>query len=237
MVRRVHLVLLLLPAAGLLAACRAAPTPGGTSAKLDPSNVVATVDHPYFPLAPGSRWIYTAQTEDGTEDIAVEVQPETRDVMGIQATVVRDTVSKGGELVEDTYDWYAQDKDGNVWYLGEDVKNYSGGQLVDTEGSWEAGVDGAEAGVIMFAEPRPGGDYRQEYLAGKAEDMAKVVARDGTADVPFGTFSDLVVTEEWTPLEPGVRARKYYAAGVGNVLEESIAGETERVQLVSFTAR
>jgi hypothetical protein len=139
-----------------------------------------------------------------------------------------------GELIEDTEDWYAQDLQGNVWYLGEDSKEYQDGQVVSTAGSWEAGVDGAEAGILMLADPEPGDRYRQEYYEGEAEDMARVHRDDVTVTVPGGTFTGVLQILEWTPLQPGHRAYKYYAPGVGLVLEASASGH-DRVELVAVT--
>jgi hypothetical protein len=203
----------------------------------DPDRFLPQIDNPFLSYAPGTRWVYEETTDEGTERVEVVVLDETREVAGVQAVVVRDTVTVDGELVEDTYDWFAQDEDGNVWYLGEDVKNYENGQYVDAAGSWEAGVDGAQAGILMWADPQPGAEYSQEYYRGEAEDMARVVALDGAADVPFGRYTDLVVIEEWTPLEPAIAERKYYARGVGQVLGEVVRGGSGRATLLSMQTR
>ncbi len=205
---------------------------GNYEPQVRPEDFVASIDNPYLAFTPGSRWVY--ESDDGSERIEVIVLEETRVVMGITATVVRDTVYEDGEMVEDTYDWFAQDKDGNVWYLGEDTTEYEGGEAVSTEGAWEAGVDGAKPGIVMLAAPKAGDAYRQEYYAGEAEDMGRVVELGDSASVPFGEFDDLLVTEDWTPLEPEVIERKYYARGIGLVLEEKVAGEEGRVELISF---
>jgi hypothetical protein len=189
------------------------------------------VDNAFFPLIPGTRWVY--ETSDGSERIEVEVLPDTKEVQGVTATVVRDTVTEDGEVTEDTVDWYAQDTEGNVWYLGEDTKEYDEGKVVSTEGSWEAGVDGALPGIIMHALPKVGIGYRQEYYPGHAEDLAEVLRLDGEASVPFGSFQNVVVIQEWNPLEPGVVENKYYVEGTGVVLEEMVKGGSERVELVS----
>ena len=209
------------------------PGDGGNYApSLDPARFVRGVDNPFFPLAPGTRWIY--ESEDGSERIEVVVLQETREVIGITATVVRDTVPEDGELIEDTFDWYAQDVDGNVWYLGEDSKEFDAGVFVGTAGSWEAGVDGALPGVIMHGAPRVGVGYRQEYYAGEAEDLAEVRRLDGEATVPYGSFLDLLVIREWNPLDPGVVEDKYYARSIGLVLEVQVRGGNERIELVRF---
>ena len=192
----------------------------------DGENAVRPIDNPYFPLAPGSRWVYRETATDGSEQrVVVKVTHRTRLIAnGVRARIVRDTVSERGHVIEDTFDWYAQDKDGNVWYLGEDTKEYENGKVVSTEGSWEAGVDGARGGLVMPAHPRPGMRYRQEYLAGEAEDRARVVS----------IFEDSVLTREWTPLEPKLFEYKLYARGVGTVLELSVPSG-DREELVSFT--
>lgn len=197
----------------------------------DPTNFVAGVDHPYFPLVPGS----TSTFDGGGEHIVVEVLPETKSILGITATVVRDRVYIADALIEDTFDWYAQDRAGNVWYLGEAVKNYEGGVLVDTNGSWEAGQNGATAGINMLAHPRLGDSYQQEYAVGVAEDKARVRSVEENVVVPYGTFAHCIKTLEWTPLEPSNRGYKYYAEGVGLVLEASARGGRERTELVSVT--
>ena len=152
------------------------PGDGGNYAPdIDPANFVDVIDNPYLPYAVGSRWVYEGESDGETERTEVEVLDETREVMGITATVVRDTVYVDGELVEDTYDWFAQDADGNVWYLGEDTHEYEDGVAVNAEGSWEAGVDGALPGIVMPAEPQVGDAFRQEYYAGEAEDMGEII--------------------------------------------------------------
>jgi hypothetical protein len=187
---------------------------------------VRPIDNPYFPLAPGSRWVYRETARDGSKQrVVVKVTHRTRLIAnGVGARIVRDTVSERGHVIEDTSDWYAQDARGNVWYLGEDTKEYENGKVVSTKGSWEAGVNGARGGLIMPAHPRPGMRYRQEYLAGEAEDKARVVS----------VFEDSVLTREWTPLEPKRFEYKLYARGVGTVLELSVPSG-DREELVSFT--
>jgi hypothetical protein len=203
---------------------------------IEPEDFVDVIDNPYLPLTTGARWVYEGAVEDGTERIEVVVTDDRREVMGISATVVRDTVTVDGELIEDTFDWYAQDRDGNVWYLGEDSKEYEDGDVASTEGSWEAGVDGALPGVIMPAEPSAGHAYRQEFYKGEAEDLAEIVRLDGTASVPAGRFDDLLVVREWNPLEPEAVEEKSYAKGVGLVLEVMTAGGSDRIELISRTA-
>ncbi len=199
---------------------------------IDPANFTTTIDNPFFPLIPGTKFIFEGQTADGFERIEVLVTHETRQVMGIQAVVVRDTVTIDSELVEDTYDWYAQDLEGNVWYFGEEVKDYANGEVVSTAGSWEAGVNGALPGVVMWADPQMGQEYRQEYYAEEAEDMGKVIAVGQSITVPYGSFSDCIVTEDWTPLEPGYMEQKTYCSGVGTVKNEYVQGGSGSQELI-----
>ena len=204
--------------------------------ELDPANFVDTIDNPYWPMTPGSRWVYREADADGTvQRVVVTVTDQTKVIEGIPATVVRDTVSEGGEVVEDTFDWYAQDKWGNIWYLGEATKEYDGAK-VSTEGSWEAGVDGALAGVVVPAQPEPGLAYRQEFYAGEAEDEAVVLSVDEKAEVPQGSYEDVLMTKDLNPLEPDLVEHKFYAQGVGPVLAITVSGGASREELVSFVS-
>jgi hypothetical protein len=201
----------------------------------DPADFVDEITNPYLPLTPGSTWTYSATGEDGAETITVTVLDETRLIQGVEATVVHDVVTdESGGVLEDTYDWFAQDAAGNVWYLGEDTTEYDGKE-VSTEGSWEAGKDGAEAGLAMPAEPRVGDGYRQEYYPGVAEDRAEVLDLDTSLTLAYDVFDDLVKTEESSPLEPEVVEHKFYAEGTGLVLERTVAGGDEVVELVSYS--
>ena len=193
------------------------------------ADFVAGVDNPFLPLPVGSTRRY--EREDGREVIEIEVLAETREVWGVQATVVRDTVFADEELVEDTWDWFAQDVHGNVWYLGEETCEYVAGECVDMHGAWEAGEGGAIPGVVMLADPQVGDAYYQEYLADEAEDYGEVVALDGSADVPAGSFDGCVRTRDTTPLEPDIEEFKLYCPGVGVVLEEE---ENTRVELAEY---
>lgn len=199
---------------------------------IDPADFVEGVDSTYFPLTPGTKWVYEAETEDGKEHIEVVVLNETRVVLGVTCTVVRDTVKVGGELVEDTYDWFAQDSKGNVWYFGEDSTDYEDGKAVSTKGSWEAGMGGAKPGIIMLADAYVGLTYRQEYLKGEAEDMGSIVSVGETVTVNGHTYTHVIKTKDFTPLEPDNVAYKYYAPDVGVVMEEE---DEEQVELVEFT--
>lgn len=208
-----------------------------TEGPLDPADFVPGVDNPFWPLVPGTTWVYETETEDGTERIEVVVLDETRTVAGIECVVVHDFVALASDLIEDTHDWYAQDKDGNVWYMGEDSKEFEGGQVTSTAGSWEAGVDGALPSIKVWAQPRIGGKpYYQEKYAGEAEDLARDLALDGRASVPVGDYADLLVVEEWNKLAPAAVELKYDAAGIGVVLEETTRGGGEIVQLVAYAA-
>ena len=180
----------------------------------------------------GARWVYTSDTER----IVVEVTNKKKRIAGVEALVLRDTVTQrdGGGFVEVTDDWYAQDSEGNVWYLGEDTKEYKDGQVSSTKGSWEHGVDGAYAGIIMPANLTSGMVYRQEYYKGQAEDQGEVVSVDAKVTVPFGTFENCVKTKDTSPLEPGVLEYKYYARGVGHVLRTTEDGGG-REELVSYS--
>lgn len=208
-----------------------APSPAAST--LDPADFVATIDNPYLPLVPGTVFRYRATTEEGPEDEVVTVTHETRTILGITAVVVHDVASHAGKPVEDTYDWYAQDRDGNVWYLGEDTKELEDGKVVSTKGSWEAGRHGARAGVVMRAHPQVGDAYQQEFLKGEAEDQARVLSLTEHATVPYGAFEDVVMTKDFSPLEPDVVEHKYFARGIGSVLEVRVAGGTDLLALVS----
>jgi hypothetical protein len=199
-----------------------------------PEDFVPEIDNPYLAFERGRIFTYEGETEDGFEQNVVEVTEENKTILGVATTVVHDQGFLDGELVEDTFDWFAQDSEGNVWYFGEKSYHIEGGEVVDSAGSWEAGVDGALPGIIMLAEPEVGVRYQQEFSEGIAEDMAKVVGLSETAEVPYGTFTDCLKTKEWTPLEPGAREFKFYALGTGLVLELQPRGQDERIELKSI---
>jgi len=201
----------------------------------DPADFVEGIDNELLPLHPGSTWTYRATGEDGVETITVTVTDGTREVAGVATTVVHDVVrAQDGTLLEDTHDWFAQDTAGNVWYFGEDTTAY-GESAASSEGSWQAGQDGAEAGLVMPAEPRVGDGYRQEFHEGEAEDRGRVLDVDATLSIGYGELHGLLKTEDTTPLEPGLVEHKYYAPGIGLVYEETVEGGDETVELVSFT--
>jgi hypothetical protein len=199
--------------------------------KLRPANFTARIDNPCLPLRPGSRWVY----REGRQRVVVTVTRRTRVIAGIRARVVHDVASLRGRVVEDTYDWYAQDRRGNVWYMGEATKEFSKGKAPDTSGSWEAGVNGAQAGVAMPARPHTGLTYRQEYLEGEAEDAARVLGTNERASAPLGSFRHVLLTRDYTPLEPDLVEYKLYARGVGQVLAVTVSGGSERHELLRFT--
>jgi hypothetical protein len=209
---------------------------GDESVELDPGEFTTEIDHPYRPMVPGSRWTFEEVDPDGTAlEVVVTVTTETKQIAnGITARVVRDTVIEDGELIEDTFDWYAQDAKGNVWYLGEETAEFDGGVMTSTAGSFEAGLDGAMPGIAMPAEPVDGMAYRQEYYAGQAEDNGEVIGVDERVDVPAGEFDDAVMTKDTNALEPQVLEYKWYARDVGPVLAIGVAGGGGREELVSF---
>ncbi len=209
---------------------------GDEPAALDPADFTTEIDNPYWPMAPGARWVYE-ETEDGGPPlrVVVTVTDRTKTIAnGVEARVVHDVVSEGGEAIEVTDDWYAQDAAGNVWYLGEDTAEYRNGEVTTRSGSFEAGVDGAEAGIAMPADPVPGLAYRQEYYAGEAEDRAVVLSVDEQVEVPTGYYDGALMTKDLVPLEPRVSEHKFYARGVGPVLTMKISGGSGREELVSY---
>lgn len=203
------------------------------SPDIDPANFVDKVDNKYFPLEPGTTFIYKGKDAEGFERIEVSVTNDTKRVMGVECVVLRDRVWIDGKLVEDTFDWHAQDKEGNIWYFGEKSREIEHGKVVSTEGSWEAGVDGAKPGILIQGDPEVGVSYRQEYYPGVAEDMGKVLSLDESATVPYGSFDHNLMTKDWNPLEPAAGvAHKYYAPGVGKIQEVYVEGPPERVELI-----
>jgi hypothetical protein len=199
---------------------------------IKPADFTTKINNKYFPLEPGTTFVYRGETEDATEGDTVRVTSDTKTVMGVKCVVVDDRVFEGGKLAEKTYDWYAQDNKGNVWYFGEDSTEYDNGKVKSTEGSWEAGKDGAEPGIIMPADPKIGETYRQEYYKGEAEDMARALKLNGSVEVSYGSFKNVLVTDEWTPLEKNVAEHKFYAPGVGNVKEIATKGPQETLTLI-----
>jgi hypothetical protein len=223
---------------GSPAASAPSPAPSGYAPAIDPANFVATVDNPFFPLTPGTTFVFEGTRDGKGQRDEFAVTSETKVVMGIASVVVRDTATRiaDGALIEKTDDWFAQDRDGNVWYMGEDTKTFDAkGNVQSTEGSWEGGVDGALPGIVMPGDPQAPSTYRQEFYPGHAQDMAWIVDLSQSVKVPFRKFDDVLETLEWSPLEPDVIEKKYYAAGFGLVFSTSAAGEVEDAKLVSVT--
>ena len=211
-----------------------APIHGPYAPMIDPAQFVSRIDNPYLPYKVGTRIHFvgvrgkTKQTDDQV------VLRRTKRILGVRSTVVRDTVSEHGHPVELTDDWYAQDKAGNVWYMGEEAFDLRNGRFVKASDSWEGGVNGAHPGIIMPAQPMPGDAYRQEYYPpGQALDEARVVRLDATRKVPFGSFKHVLVTSEFSPAEPQTE-RKYYVRGVGEIAEHIVKGPHEAFRLVSL---
>jgi hypothetical protein len=211
------------------------PPQGSEPVTLDPAQFTTRIDNRWWPMTPGSRWVYRETDGQGTtQRVEVTVTDRTRTIIGIQARVVHDVVTEDGQLVEDTLDWYAQDDKGNIWYLGEDTKEYENGKVSSSEGSWEAGVDGAQPGILLLADPKRAMAYRQEYYQGQAEDAARVLSLGMRAKVPAGFFDQVLVTKDYTPLEPDLVEHKFYAPGVGPVLAITVKGGSGRMELLRF---
>ena len=203
---------------------------------LDPADFTTTIDNPYFPLPVGRTLVYQGVKDGQSQVDTVTVTNQTKLVAeGITARVVTDVATHDGAKLEETSDWYAQDNQGNVWYLGEDTKHYLPNGKVDTSGSWEAGVRDAEPGMVMEANPQIPDAYRQEFLSNQAEDTAWVVERGGSVTVPYGTLKNALTTLEATRLEPGAYDQKIYAPGIGIVREQALTGAPEFAELVSVS--
>jgi hypothetical protein len=198
---------------------------------IDPANFQTAIDHPYYPLVPGTSYRLIEKQGKQTSENEITVTHDTKVIMGVTCVVVRDVERENGVVTEETNDWFAQDTSGNVWCFGEDTKEHDGDE-VSTEGSWQAGVGRNQPGIIMPAHPKPGPAYRQEYSPGNAEDMGQIVAVNDSVTVPYGTFRDCVRTKEWSLLEPGTE-KKWYAKGIGLVRTESTTKEV--AVLVSVT--
>src|SRR3981081_126216 len=225
----------------LLAACGSTGASVGTSPsaaaynpKIDPANFVSVVDNPLYPLKPGTVWEYTVNKEGATEKVVITVMRQTKKILGVTTTVVHDIVTAGGQVTEDTWDWYAQDREGNVWYFGEATTKTEGGKS-STEGSWEGGVNGAKPGIIMEAHPKVGDTYRQEYAPGVAEDRADVLSLNESVTVRKGSFSGCVKTKDYSPLKADLVENKVFCPGVGMVLVVHVMGPAEREELVAIT--
>jgi hypothetical protein len=215
--------------------CAAGPDAGGGySPMINPADFVAVVDNPYYPLVPGTVWKYK---DTAGNDVAIEVYSETKTILGVPCVVVRDRVSSSaGMLTEDTWDWFTQDKSGNVWYFGEDTSKYGPGGW-SKEGSWTGGEDCAKPGINMLAHPKVGDTYPQEFYAGHAEDRGDILSVTETVTTPYGTFHNCVETRDYSRLAPGMDEHKYYCAGVGLVVTQDLPdGVGTREELQSLTS-
>ena len=195
----------------------------------DASKFVPTIDNPLFPMIPGTKLTYSA----GDETVELEVLSEKKTILGVPCTVVHDVAKVSGEVIEDTFDWFAQDQSGAVWYMGEDTKELSGGQVTSTHGSWEAGKDGAKPGYIVPPNPMVGMKFRQEYYACEAEDFGEVLDLNASAAVPAGSYTGCLKTRDTTPLEPAAEEEKYYCPGVGVALIVDVKSQ-DREELVQI---
>jgi hypothetical protein len=213
---------------------------GSETVHLNPADFTTKIDNPYWPMKPGSRWVYRETDSEGTvQRVVVTVTNRTKLIAnGITARVVHDVVTEDGKPVEVTDDWYAQDRAGNIWYLGEDTTEYANGKPVSKQGSFEAGVDGAQPGVIMPAHPKRGMSYRQEYYKGHAEDRGQIFSLKEQVEVPFGHFrrGRVLMTKDVNPLEPKILEYKFYARGVGPVLAVGVSGSSDREELLRYRA-
>jgi hypothetical protein len=211
---------------------------GNEPVRLDPTDFTTRITNSWWPMRVGARWVYRETTPDGTaQRVVVMVLPKTKFMAnGVTARVVHDVATEGGAPIEVTDDWYAQDRCGNVWYLGEATTEFEHGKPVSTEGSFEAGVDGAQPGVIVPAHPKAGMSYRQEYYKGHAEDRGEVVSLREQVEVPFGHFrrGKVLMTRDLNPLEPKVLEYKFYARGIGPVLAIGVSGSSDREELVRY---
>jgi hypothetical protein len=208
-------------------------SPSAYHPMINAADFTATVDHPYFPLRPGATKLYDGTRDGKPHHAEVNILTRKRKVMGVDCVVVYDTVTSNGALVEKTEDWYAQDKAGNVWYFGENTAEYKNGVVSSTHGTWEAGVDGAQPGIILHAAPKVGQAYYQEYRPGQAEDRAKVLTLDSVFKVPAGTFHRVITTEDSDPLNPDRTDKKWYAPGFGLIHSTRIrSGHHEESSLV-----
>jgi len=221
---------------GAFLAASVSPRPVAAQALINPADFTLTVNNAYFTLVPGTTFNYKRSGADGsTETVKTIVTNRTRAVMGVQTVVIWDRAWLDGKLIEDTYDWYAQDKAGNVWYFGEDTKQYKDGTVIGTKGSWEGGVNGAQPGIIMKAKPQVGDSYRQEYSKGIAEDVAAVLALNQAVSTPAGSYTDCLQTLDTSALDPKLQEHKYYCPQAGgNVTLVVDTTNNEREELVSL---
>jgi hypothetical protein len=210
--------------------------PSSTGTKIDPSDFVLPVDNPYFPLEPGTTYRYEGIKEGRRAVDVFFVSNDTKTILGVANTVVVDKLYVDGQLEEIAHDWYSQDRQGNVWYFGETIKEFDRqGNQIPAKGAWQAGVDGARPGIVMPAQPDVGDVFRPEYYRGTAEDRYRILDLSAEVTVPYGSFSDVLVMSEQTRLEPGVLGLKFHALGVGQIKESVPEGPHETLSLVSVT--
>ena len=202
--------------------------------QINPADFTTKISNKYLAFTPRTTYTYEGKVEEGTERTEVYVTNNIKKVMGVNVIEVRDRVFLNNELIEDTKDWYAQDKYGNVWYFGEDSKEIIDGKVSSTKGSWAAGYYGAKPGIVMKADPKVGDVYRQEYYAGEAEDMGEVVALGIKIKVKYGSFSDCLQTKDWNPLEPGNEEYKYYCPDAKGLVYEVGIRNGEFQQLIDI---
>ncbi len=229
-----HLTFLLAIVVLLLTACKkdhhTPPQNGKYNPDVRPERFTnsTNITNPWAPFKPGKKYIFEGETEDGLEKVVEQRLSTTKKILGITCIVVNFKEYLDGKLLEETLDWYAQDNEGTLWYFGESVDNYNeDGTLRDHDGSWEAGVDGAQPGIIMLAKPKAGIRYREEYYVNHAEDEAEVLEIGLTVTTPLGTFNNCVKTRNFTRLEPDVEEHKYYAPGYGLIKEVNLSDEEE----------
>jgi len=213
------------------------PSPGTSRAytvTYHPGDFSPNVDNPWFPLKPGTTLVYRGTKDNQKALDEVAVSPHTSKLGGVPCRVVFDRLYLDGKLAETTRDYYTQDTKGNVWYFGEDTAELDpDGNMVNTEGTWHTGENGALPGIFMPASPRAGESHRQEFYPGHAEDFFQVLARSAAVSVPYRSFPRALLTKEWTPLEPGVLDHKYYVQGIGTVKETTVKGPPEHMVLVA----
>jgi hypothetical protein len=199
-----------------------------------PGDFVRPIDNPWFPLVSGTTFVYRGVKDGKSARDVFTVTRGTKTIQGVRCTAVRDRLYLAGRLEERTTDWYAQDLHGNVWYFGEATAELDrAGRVTSTEGSWQAGRDGAQAGIYMTARPMVGQSRRQEYYKGHADDHFSVLSVRASVSVPYVRSNRALLTKEWTPLEPGTLDHKYYVRGIGEVKELTVKGPSERAELVS----
>lgn len=207
----------------------------GNRQSLNPNNFTTEITNKYFTLEPGKKMVYEKQTADGLERVEILVTDETKKLMGVDTLLFRDTVWLDDQLHEDTKDYFAQDKDGNVWYFGEEVDNYENGVVANHDGSWLSGKDGARPGIYILANPKVGDSYKQENYPGVAEDTVDVLSINETVTVPFGTFKNCVKTYDYTPLNPDSREHKWHCPGVGALVYVVDLVTNEKLELIDVT--